>query len=91
MITRVHIFVNGDVTGVGFRAWTYRNAIELGLTGWVKNVKRGKVEAVIEGEKDKIEEMITRCKKGPELAWVEKVEGEWENSTEKFIDFQILV
>ena len=52
MLTRVHVAIYGDVIGVGFRAWTVRNAKELGLTGWVRNIEKG-VEAVFEGEKKK--------------------------------------
>lgn len=89
MNKRAHLIIYGDVTGVGFRAWTYRNAIELELTGWVRNADRGKVEAVFEGEKDKIEEMIARCKKGPEVAWVEKVEVEWGKATGEYEVFSI--
>lgn len=76
---RTHVTISGDVTGVGFRAWTVRNAIELGLAGWVRNTEKGTLEAVFEGEKKDVEKMIELCKKGPEVAWVEKVDVKRES------------
>lgn len=55
---RAHIFVSGRVQGIFFRSSTQKKARELGLTGWVRNLQDGRVEAVFEGEKDKIEKMI---------------------------------
>ena len=90
MNAKAHVLIYGDVTGVGFRAWTYRIALELGLSGWVRNADRGIVEAVFVGKKEVVEDMIERCRKGPEVAWVEKVKTEWEEATEKSANFQIL-
>lgn len=98
MNSRAHVFIYGDVINVGFRAWTLRNAREKQLTGWVRNVyhKQGRrvgdncVEAVFEGEKKKIEEMVTLCHKGPEVSWVERVEIKWEKETLEFKDFDIV-
>ncbi len=81
--------IYGDVIGVGFRAWTVRNAKELGLTGWVRNADNKTVEAVFEADMEKVKEMIERCKKGPEVAWVEKLEVKWEVATGEFVIFQI--
>ncbi|OGG03830.1 hypothetical protein A2W14_04785 [Candidatus Gottesmanbacteria bacterium RBG_16_37_8] len=86
---RVHVFIRGDVTGVGYRHWARINARELVLEGFVKNADTGLVEAVFEGEEEKVKEMIERCKKGPEVAWVEKVEVKWEIATGEFMDFEI--
>lgn len=91
MNARAHVFIYGDVTGVGFRAWTYRIALELGLFGWVKNAERGIVEAVIEGKKEAVEDMIKRCGKGPEVAWVEKLDVKWYESTGEFDSFEIII
>jgi acylphosphatase len=87
---RTHVFIHGDVIGVGFRAWTVRNAKELGLKGWVRNADYRTVEAVFEGEKEKVEEMIKHCHKGPKVCWVERVEVNWEKGTYKFFDFNII-
>ena len=81
--------ISGDVTGVGYRYWTSTNAKALGLTGHVRNVKNGQVEAVFEGEEVKVKEMVEQCKKGPDVAWVEKVDVKWEEATGEFVNFGI--
>jgi len=60
------------------------------LVGWVKNTPDGKVEIVAEGDKEKLEELIAWCKKGPLFAKVENVEVEWQESTGEFSSFEIL-
>lgn len=60
-----------------------------GLSGWVKNLPDGRVEAIFVGSKEKIEEMISLCKKGPFLAEVENVEVFWEEQEEKLEGFEI--
>jgi len=87
---RVHIFVSGRVQGVFFRSRTQEEAEKLGLVGWVKNTPDGKVEIVAEGDKEKLEELIAWCKKGPLFAKVENVEVEWQESTGEFSSFEIL-
>jgi len=47
---QIHILISGFVQGVGFRAFTVKKARNLGLTGWVRNLKNGRVEAVVQGE-----------------------------------------
>jgi len=86
-----HIFITGDVLGVGFRSWTVWKAKNLGLFGWVKNVyqPREGVEAVFEGEKEKVEKMVELCKKGPIVSWVKNVKVEWEKATGEFKEFTI--
>ena len=81
--------ISGDVTGVGFRYWTRVTAKEMGLSGFVRNADRGKVEAVFEGEEEKLAEMIEKSKKGPEAAWVEKVEVKWGEVTGEFEGFEV--
>jgi len=86
---RIGLYIHGDVTGVGFRSWTVGNAKELDLTGWVRNADKNTVEAVFEGPRDKLEEMIKLCQHGPEVAWVEKVDVKWEDPTGEFVGFEI--
>lgn len=71
---RVHLKITGRVQGVGFRNSTRRKARELGVSGWVKNIADGSVEAVLEGEKDKVEDLISWANRGPRLANVNEVE-----------------
>ncbi len=89
-MTQAHVFISGFVQGVGFRHFIRSQARELGLTGWVKNVPDGSVEAAFQGPKEKIEEIIKHCKRGPFLSEVEKVDVKWEKIEEKFDDFVIL-
>jgi acylphosphatase len=89
MIKRVHVLISGDVIGVGFRAWTDRAAVGLGLTGWVKNAGYKTVEAVFEGPEEKLKEMVALCRKGPEVSWVEQVTEEWGEGTGEFLEFDI--
>ena len=84
-----HIYLSGRVQGVGFRAFTRRNAKRLGVSGWVKNLADGRVEAVIYGERDKVEDLISRLETGPSLAEVEDVEEEEQKTPPAEKDFQI--
>lgn len=70
----IRIVVSGRVQGVGFRAWTERRARELNLSGWVRNLRDGTVEAVFHGPADKVDEMIGHCRRGPAHARVEVLE-----------------
>jgi len=83
-----HLFISGIVQGVSFRFFIKSNAKKLGLTGWVRNTEDEGVEAVFCGEKKKIEEMISLCRKGPFLAIVKHVGFDWEEP-ENFQDFTI--
>ena len=73
-IRSVHVRISGRVQGVGFRAWTERQAGALGLSGWVRNLPDGDVEAVFSGPSDRVDAMLAACREGPRLARVEKVE-----------------
>lgn len=69
-----HVFVSGTVQGVYFRASTRKKAEEVGVSGWVRNLPDGRVEALFVGEEDTLEEVLVFCHKGPERARVESVE-----------------
>jgi acylphosphatase len=86
---RAHVFVEGRVQGVYFRASTKEVAYELKLTGWVKNCKDGRVEAVFEGAKDNVEKVVEWCKRGPLGANVTHVEVNAEHVTGEFDAFMI--
>ena len=86
---RAHIIVHGYVQGVFFRHYTRKTALSLGLKGYVRNMDDGNVEVVAEGSKDKINELIEFCKKGPEAAKVKKVDVEFEKAKEEFDGFEV--
>ncbi len=87
--TRAHVLIKGRVQGVLFRAETSSEAQEFGLSGWVRNRWDGSVEAIFEGEKIAVEEMIGWCHKGPPAAIVKKVEVKWEEYKGEFTSFSI--
>ena len=89
MNTRVHIFISGRVQGVFFRSRTTIKANKIGVAGWVKNLPDGRVEAVFEGDKETVEEMISFCKKGPPRTLVKNTEIRQEACTGKYKDFTI--
>ena len=88
-MVRRHIFLSGRVQGVFFRENTKNKAKELGVFGWIKNLADGQVEAVFEGSKEDIEQIIEWVKKGPPLAKVEKVEVLEQKYQGEFKDFEI--
>jgi acylphosphatase len=72
--TRVRALISGKVQGVWYRAWTQEEAEKRGLSGWVRNLSDGRVEAVFAGPHDKVEDMLAACREGPPLARVDGVE-----------------
>jgi len=89
MQKRVHIFVSGRVQGVFFRANARHFALEMGLTGWAKNLEDGRVELIAEGEEESLKEWLVLVKRGPITAKVEKAEVKWEGFKGEFADFSI--
>lgn len=75
---KAHLFIQGRVQGVFFRAFTRNVAQKLGLNGWARNLYDGRVEAVFEGSLEVIELAITECKKGPPGSYVHDIEVTWE-------------
>jgi acylphosphatase len=71
---RVRVLVSGRVQGVFFRASCAERAEELGLSGWIRNVAGGDVEAVFEGTGSAVEQMVRWCREGPPLARVGRIE-----------------
>lgn len=87
---RAHVIISGDVQGIGFRFHTRIKARNLGMKGFVRNLDSGEVEAVFEGEEDKVKEMIEWCKKGPNYALVKNVKVDFEDYTGEFENFDAL-
>ena len=69
----VHVYIQGRVQGVWFRGWTKQEAGRLSLSGWVRNLRDGRVEAVFVGPADIIDQMLKLCWQGPPLARVDQV------------------
>ena len=72
-----HFTVSGRVQGVGFRAWVQRKAVDLNLSGWVRNLSNGRVEIMAIGTEQSESDLWKACFKGPlwarvdNLAWVD--------------------
>ena len=80
-MTRVHVRIRGRVQGVFFRAEAQIRAESLGLAGWIRNAEDGSVEAVFEGDEERVASMVDWCRRGPSGARVEDVEVEPEEPT----------
>lgn len=80
----------GRVQGVSFRYFTYRTAQQTGVSGWVKNLPDGDVEAVFEGDETIVRKTIDICRQGPPAAQVTEVLIDWEKCRDEFDGFSIL-
>ena len=85
------VIVKGAVQGVGFRYWTQRKAVSLGLCGEVGNLRDGTVRAVFEGDRALVEEFIKELKVGPTYSHVTDLVIEWYDRPEGFNDFNIVM
>ena len=86
---RAHVIVHGRVQGVWFRQSTKDEADRIGVTGWVRNLPDRSVEAVFEGEKKKVEEIVGWCHRGPAGAQVSSVDVSWEPYRQESGHFEI--
>ena len=87
--SRVKLIIKGHVQGVFFRVEAKNKADALGLAGWVTNTDGGHVEAIVEGDTDKIKEFVQWCSIGPDGAEVDEFEFRFEKYAGEFHDFQV--
>ncbi len=88
-LIRAYLRIEGIVQGVFFRANMRREALKLGVKGWVKNLPNGSVEAVVEGEREAVEQLIKWALRGPPAARVTKVTVIFSEPRKEFDDFSI--
>ena len=86
---RVRIFVRGRVQGVFFRQALKVTAMKNNVRGWVRNLKDGRVEALIEGNEESLDRVVEWAHAGPANARVEDVEIHNEESTGEFDSFVV--
>jgi acylphosphatase len=86
MAKRLHIY--GHVQGVWFRESLRRQALKLGISGWVRNRRDGSVEAVVQGSPDALEKIMIWCRRGPDQARVDRVAV--SDTTGDFVGFERL-
>lgn len=97
MLKQMHVYVKGDVIGVGFRAWVKIQSKIHAVHGWVRNAfdkeeifgKSGGVEALLQGDQANLEEMAALLRDGPPVARVDDVEIYWQEPREIFEGFEI--
>ena len=84
---RVHVIIKGRVQAVFFRRHVLNKAQELGIKGWVQNLSTGEVEAVFEGEDEKIKDILEFCAIGPDgakVTGIDVTEEKYENEFDSF-------
>jgi len=87
---RIHLIIEGRVQGVWFRDSTRREAVSLGVFGWVRNRPDGTVEVVAEGPEDQVEKLTSWCNHGPPAAGVSQVHETREKWQGEFKVFDIV-
>ena len=85
----MEIVVTGLVQGVFYRATTRQEALQLGLTGRVRNMMVGSVHVLAEGEEEALRELVKWCRQGPSGAVVQRVDVEWLQYTGRFDTFSV--
>ncbi|TMB03712.1 MAG: acylphosphatase [Deltaproteobacteria bacterium] len=86
---RAEVVVRGRVQGVFFRASAQQEGLRLGLTGEVSNLPDGSVEAIVEGEKEAVEDFVAWCRRGPPSAEVDDVQVKLRPPRDEFRTFTV--
>ena len=89
MTASLHATVSGKVQGVYFRAWVFDQAVSLGLTGWVRNLRDGQVEVLAQGDTSALTALKERLPQGSSLAQVEGVKAEMIDYDKAYTAFEI--
>jgi acylphosphatase len=88
--TRAHLHVSGKVQGVYFRQHTRRQAQIRDVSGWVRNLDDGRVEAAFEGDEEAVKDLVDYCRHGPSSAQVTGFEVAWAPFRGEFSSFNIV-
>jgi acylphosphatase len=88
-VARAHVRLVGRVQGVGFRYAAVDEARRLRLYGWVRNLDSGAVEAVFEGPRTRVADMVKWCEEGPPGSYVRDLHVSWDEPLEQFAHFEI--
>lgn len=79
----------GRVQGVYFRAFTSKNAVRLGLRGYVHNLPDNSVEIYAEGERAQLEKLVDKLREGPPAARVHNLSLTWSEYTGNYSNFEV--
>jgi acylphosphatase len=89
-LAALRVLIYGDVQGVYFRAFAAQKAKGLGLKGYVRNLpRRDSLEVVVEGERKRLEELLTYLNMGPPAARVERLVTNWSEPSGRYTEFSI--
>lgn len=86
---RAHIYASGRVQGVYFRENCKKKADKLEVLGWIKNLKDGRVEGVFEGDRSKVEKMVSWTRRGTIWSAIDSFDLIWQDYKNEFTDFEI--
>jgi acylphosphatase len=75
MASTQRVFITGRVQNIGFRDWIVRKARDNGVTGWVRNLRDGRVEMLVIGEEEAATAFLEACRQGSELARIDSLEA----------------
>ena len=89
MRRRLHLVIHGRVQGVFFRASARDEAVQHGLTGWVRNLPDGSVECVAEGAEPALQSFAAWCREGPPSARVDRVDERWGDASGELEGFRV--
>lgn len=89
-LVRATVRIKGVVQGVNFRYFTRRTALEHNLTGSVRNLPNGDVEAIFEGRESEVRKVLDWCRQGPSGARVEEILIDWEDYKGDFDEFRVM-
>ncbi len=87
--TQIKVNITGRVQGVFFRLETQKAAIRFGVTGYVKNLPNGSVEAFFQGEKEQVGHLLKWCHHGPDGSLVDQIQQEVLNQYKTFHSFEV--
>lgn len=89
MNKRVRAYYSGRVQGVGFRVTAEETATRLGVVGWVKNLRDGRVEVLGEAGQPVLEEFLEDVRVGPMKNFIRDVKVSWSAASNTFNEFEI--
>jgi acylphosphatase len=88
-VKQMNVHISGRVQGVGYRYFAQEKAIALGLTGWVRNLPNGDVEATAQGSKEALTAWLKELERGPAFAKVLRVAADWQAAEAMCSSFDI--
>ena len=86
---QLHAYIKGRVQGVGYRYNALQKAHELGLTGWIRNLRDGRVETLAQGEHEDLNQYLVFLRKGSISADVRDIDYEFDEVQDEFEQFTV--